>query len=188
MTSTDIDISAEPVFAMDFRRNLFAGVIDFGFIDNRKYIGNITYAPITQQTLWALNIDGIAIGSGAYRHAPFEVIFDTGGDGLVFPRWAMDAYFAQVENATWDAGINTYLFSCDWSVRGSLPNITFGIGDNYRGVIPMDHIHVGLLHDDVCFTSLRAGDRPFWGTSVIASQFVVFDYAGKRMGFAHKII
>lgn len=176
----------ESVFCIDFRRNRFTGVIDFGYIDSKKYNGTITYTNITQQTLWAINIDGIGIGSGAYRHAPFEVIFDTGGDGLVFPRWAMDAYFAQVPNSTWDPTINTYLFSCDWFLRGSLPNITFGIGDTYRGVIPADHIHVAIRHDSVCFSSLRAGDRPFWGTSVIASQFVVFDYGGKRMGFAHK--
>ncbi|KAE8447170.1 hypothetical protein EG329_011001 [Mollisiaceae sp. DMI_Dod_QoI] len=176
----------QPVFAIDFHRNSFRGVIDFGYIDSHKYNGSITYTPINQQTLWAISIDGIGIGSGAYHQAPFDVIFDTGGDGLVFPRWAMDAYFAQVPNSTWDSGINTYLFSCDPAVRAKLPSITFGIGDNYRGVIPADHIHVGLLHDNVCFTSLRAGDRAFWGTSIIASQFVVFDYGNKRMGFAHK--
>ncbi|KUJ06757.1 acid protease [Mollisia scopiformis] len=176
----------QPVFCIDFRRNIFRGVIDFGYIDSKKYNGSIAYTPVTQPTLWSINIDGVGIGGGPYQHNPFEVFFDTGGDGLVFPRWAIDNYFAQVPNSTWDAALNTYSFDCTLFVQGKLPNITFGIGDSYRGVVPADHIHVGLLHDYVCVTSLRVGDRPSWGTSIIATQFVVFDYGGKRMGFAHK--
>ncbi|KAF8861618.1 hypothetical protein BDZ45DRAFT_249651 [Acephala macrosclerotiorum] len=83
---TVMNFLKQPVFTIDYRRNNFKGIIDFGYINSKKYNSSIAFAAVNQATLWAISNDNVGIGSGAYRHSPFDVIFDTGGDSLVFPR------------------------------------------------------------------------------------------------------
>lgn len=53
-----------PLFAVTLKHNA-PGSYDFGYIDNSKYTGKITYTDVdNSQGFWGFTADGYAIGNG----------------------------------------------------------------------------------------------------------------------------
>ncbi|KAL2384229.1 hypothetical protein RJZ90_002101 [Blastomyces dermatitidis] len=56
------DTLPEPLFAVSLKKNK-PGTFDFGFIDDDKYNGNITYTPVYDSGFWSISTTGYAIGN-----------------------------------------------------------------------------------------------------------------------------
>jgi hypothetical protein len=102
--------------------------MDFGFINSSKYIGNISYSPVTiipdsGGGFWAFNWTGFAIGSQTFNYTNIQVMTDTGGTIVNMPRPIAIKYFAQV-NGVVAASDGTWSFPC----TSQLPSFTFGVG------------------------------------------------------------
>jgi hypothetical protein len=98
--------------------------MDFGFIDQSKYHGDIGWAPALNSRHWTVEINGIVAGN-TYFHGPFNVIIDTGDlDGMHLPQWALDEFFRIKPGSVWNEKWRTYAFSCSTK----LPDLIFGIG------------------------------------------------------------
>lgn len=171
----------EPVFTFDFHKNTSTGVIDFGFIDSKKYTGDIAYAPVTSNTgFWDITISGIAVGKTFYAGS-FDVIVDTGATGgITFPRWANDLYFAQIKAAVWNSTWNRYAFPCS----SVLPPFVFGIGKDTKVTIPTSRIGIlGWISEEpyMCISEMSSTEGQVgWHKVMIEALFVVFDYGNNR--------
>ncbi|KAG4435629.1 hypothetical protein IFR05_008876 [Cadophora sp. M221] len=181
-----------PLFAVDYHRSTSKGTFDFGFIDENKYTGSIGYTSVLANNggQWVVSISGFAVGTTFIKRS-FNTLVDTGGVAtLQFPRWAIDRYFAQVPNSTWNEARNSYQFPCD-NVKYPLPDIVFGVGDSVKLTIPGKNLEHVLFNSALnqCGTYITAGsdDQVLWAKKVIENLYVVFDYGNRRMGFANKV-
>ncbi|CZR55338.1 uncharacterized protein PAC_05225 [Phialocephala subalpina] len=188
-----MDHTVEQVFAIDFQRGRSNGSIDFGYIDNSKFRGEIVYTPVIPTVVdaqkdiyvpWIVSIDGLYIGQ--FYHWLFKVVLDTGKPRMQFPRWALDRYFQDVPNSAWNEDKHTYEYPC----QTKLKSFRFGIGGSYYWVHPRwRYIHHVRGGDTCVWGSLEVcDDLCIWGLPVIEDHFVVFDYGKRRVGFAKKLV
>jgi hypothetical protein len=128
-------------------------------------------------------------GSKAFVSQTLPAIVDSGTEVLMLQKPIVDAFYAQVPGAAWDAAIGNYVYPC--TSKGLLPSITVGVG-SHRIVIPGSYLHWGTFSSGGnywCYSLVyptAAGDTAILGETLIKAQFVVFDFAGKRVGFADK--
>ena len=122
---------ASPLFTADLHKGR-AGSYDFGFIDDAKYTGRITYVPVdSTQGFWGFSSNGYAIGGNAFTTTSIKAIMDTGTTLLLLPDAIVSAYYSKVQGATYNSYQGGFTFPCSVS----LPSITLGIGD-YKAVVP----------------------------------------------------
>lgn len=63
-----------PVFA-SYMRHQAPGSYDIGFIDRKKYTGELTYTPVNNTLgFWDVKVLGYQIGNGSAIDAPFDAI------------------------------------------------------------------------------------------------------------------
>lgn len=68
------DDLAKPLYAVTLKRNA-PGTFDFGFIDEKKYRGNITYSPVNStEGFWAITTDGFKVSGNAVQDRPITGI------------------------------------------------------------------------------------------------------------------
>ena len=114
------------------------GSYDFGFIDDSKYTGNITYVPVdTRQGFWTFTVKGYAIGDEVFNPITVNVIADTGTTLIYLPEQMVKAYYAGVPSAFYNSKLAAFTFPCGTT----LPSITFDIG-NYHAVVPGPFINL----------------------------------------------
>ncbi|MCJ1428718.1 Type I transmembrane sorting receptor [Sticta canariensis] len=176
-----------PLFTADLKKGK-PGSYDFGFIDDSKYTGNITYVSVdTSQGFWTFTIKGYAIGGEILNPITVNVIADTGTTLILLPEQMVKAYCAGVPIAFYNSTEAKYSFPC----RTTLPSITFDIG-NYNAVVPGHFMNFRprLDDDNTCYGGIQPAFNPqdfILGDIFLKSQFIVFDAGNEpRLGFAAK--
>lgn len=90
----------DPVFTADLKYHA-AGSYDFGFIDDSKYTGSITYVSVDDSNgFWEFTSSGYAVGSGTFKKTSIDAIADTGTTLIYVPDTVVDAYYDQVDGAS----------------------------------------------------------------------------------------
>ena len=129
-----------PLFTVDLKKAA-PGSYSFGFIDNSKYTGQITYVPVNARNgFWEFTSNGYAVNGGAFASTSIDAIADTGTTLLYLPDAVVSAYYARVPSASYSSTQGGYIFPCGTS----LPSITLGIS-NYKAVIPGSFIEYAPL-------------------------------------------
>jgi len=173
-----------PLFTADLKHQA-AGSYDFGYIDDSKYTGDITYTDVDSSNgFWEFTGTGYAIGDGSFVDDSIDAIMDTGTTLLLVPDDVVSAYYDQVDGASYDDSQGGYTFSCD----ASLPDITLGIG-SYHAVVPGSYINYASVDSSNCFGGIQSNSgeqQAIYGDIFIKSQFVVFDSNGPQLGVAAK--
>ncbi|KAI9721283.1 MAG: hypothetical protein M1812_002445 [Candelaria pacifica] len=174
---------SSPIFSAYLKRNQ-PGSYDFGFIDNSKYKGSLTYTNVnTANGFWEFTSNGYAIGSGGFVSQSIDAIADTGTTLLLIPQNIVTAYYAQVRGAKYDSTQGGYTFPCSTT----LPNFIVGIG-SYRATVPGSLINFAPVTSTTCFGGIQSNAGigfSIFGDIFLKSQFVVFDGgATPRLGFA----
>ncbi|CZT09967.1 uncharacterized protein RAG0_14566 [Rhynchosporium agropyri] len=174
----------DPVFAVDFHKSKSRGVFGFGHVDRKKYVGEIANTPVMADNggEWVVSISGIVVW-GTFIKGSFNVIIDIGNRyGFEIPRWALDRYFGQIPDISWNSYWTTYTFPCDYP----LPDLVLGVGDT--GSVRIPGFIIETFKEDekanLCRTNLHEGGG--WGKHIVELLFVVFDYGNKRLGLAQK--
>ncbi|OKL57616.1 Aspartic protease pep1 [Talaromyces atroroseus] len=163
---------ALPLFAA-YLRDGAPGTYDFGYIDETKYTGALTYTSVdTDPGYWKFTADGYAIGGQ-------EVVGSVEGiaDDLL-----VAAYYAQVPGATDDEAAGGYIYSCDTI----LPDFAI-IVNGYAATVPGDIINFENLGDGSCYGGIQSNGGigfAIFGDVFLKTQYVVFDAAGPQIGFA----
>ncbi|KAE8162066.1 Aspartic protease pep1 [Aspergillus tamarii] len=173
-----------PLFAVTLKYHA-PGSYDFGFIDKKKFTGELAYADVDDsQGFWQFTADGYSVGKGDAQKAPITGIADTGTTLVMLDDEIVDAYYKQVQGAKNDASAGGYVFPCETE----LPEFTVVIG-SYNAVIPGKHINYAPLQEgsSTCVGGIQSNSGlglSILGDVFLKSQYVVFDSQGPRLGFA----
>lgn len=123
---------SKPLFTVDLKKNA-PGSYNFGFIDNSKYTGTITYVPVdSTDGFWQFTSKGYSVGSSSVlKSVSFNAIADTGTTLLYLPDLIVQDYYSAISSASYSSVQGGYVFPCN----ASLPRFSLGIG-TYKAVIP----------------------------------------------------
>ncbi|KAI9660786.1 MAG: Type I transmembrane sorting receptor [Alyxoria varia] len=160
----------KPLFTCTLKKGA-PGTYDFGYVDESKADGEITYFPVDfSQGFWQFDS---SIGSA---------IADTGTTLLLTTPQEVEKYYGQVDSARNDQQAGGYTIDCD----AELPDYEFTIGE-YAVTVPGPLVNYAPAGDGTCFGGIQENQGlPFsiLGDVFLKSQFVVFDGGEDRIGFA----
>jgi hypothetical protein len=159
------------------------GELVIGGIDTSKYTGQLTYVPLSNETYWALALDGVFVGGSSITTA-HRVIIDSGTSLLAGPTKDVEALAAKVgAKKSW---INPQEYTVPCSSISSLPKIEFKFGGQTFELAGSDYvINAGIM----CLFGVVGIDvpaEPLWiaGDIFMRKYYTVFDYGNRQMGFA----
>jgi hypothetical protein len=176
----------DPVFTVSLKKNA-TGVYDFGWIDQKKYTGQIQYVPINNtRGYWEYPAESFQIGNGPATPLKFQAIADTGTTLMLLPPPAVKAYYAAIPGAASIPKEGGYVYPCE--AVGQLPDITLAVGDA-RITVQGKWVDRGksATGSGKCYGGIQNGSvgLSIWGDVFLKSQFVVFDGGNTpRIGFA----
>ncbi|KAJ6171940.1 acid protease [Penicillium chermesinum] len=174
----------QPVWTVDFYSTQ-DGSMDFGYIDDSKYQGDIAYAPCDfSNGAWSFNItgwnvpnDSVQTGSGSVQS-----IADTGTPSSSLPQGVLDYYYGKVDGSSRDSSDDTaYVVPCD----ADLPDLILTI-EGGTVTIPGSQMNAGTV-DGGCrgafYITTGGGNL---GSAMFNSNFVVYSQTNAQIGFALK--
>ena len=181
----DQKVITEPVFSIYLQRDgneTNGGEIAFGGIDNTKYIGNVTYAPVSLEGYWQFTLDGFTFDDEELCEDGCEAIADTGKSSIIGPT----GYVEMLQNAIGAKRQWNGQYTIDCNKVPSLPSINFVIGGRKFKLTANEYI---LNFEEICisgFQGLDLADGPLWilGNIFLSKYYSVYDYGNKRVGFA----
>lgn len=180
---------AKQLFTVNLKHNA-AGSYDFGYIDNTKHTGSISYTSVdNSQGFWQFDAGGFSVGSSSTTSGSIgSAIADTGTTLLYLPSATTSAYYAKVPGASYSSSQGAYVFPCS----ATLPAFHVAIG---AGVftVPGNFINYGPIDSagSQCFGGIQANTGigfSIFGDIFLKSVFAVFDMSTgtPRLGFASK--
>jgi len=173
-----------------FTADLYAdkdGSFEFGYIDPKKYSGEIAYAKVdTGFGFWNFNLSGSwTMGKTAgTKIQPFRVLFDSGGPNIGLPADIVKPYFASFGGKPSSGNSHTYPCSAY-----PPPDLTLDLADGGKMVLDGKFLveppsGSGTTCNGRIDDSVQTGYN--LGASVLDQKFVVFDHAKQRIGIANK--
>ncbi|KAK6078899.1 eukaryotic aspartyl protease [Seiridium cupressi] len=100
--------------------------LTLGGRDSTKYTGEFVTVPVSSQTYWQIDLDGVKVGGSTVANTQGQAAIDTGTTILLAPTAAAAAVFAQIKGSfglTLE-GQKIYLYPCS-TADGNIPSITF---------------------------------------------------------------
>ena len=181
----DQKVITEPVFSIYLQRDgneTNGGEIAFGGIDNTKYIGNVTYAPVSLEGYWQFTLDGFTFDDEELCEDGCEAIADTGITLIVGPSDYVEMLHSRIGAEKQFNG----QYTVDCKKVPSLPPINFVIGGKKFQLTGNEYI---LNIQGTCISGFQGFDMPngpLWmlGDTFLSKYYSVYDYGNKRVGFA----
>nr|AAB07619.1 aspergillopepsin F [Aspergillus fumigatus] len=172
-----------PLFAVTLKYHA-PGTYDFGYIDNSKFQGELTYTDVdSSQGFWMFTADGYGVGNGAPNTNSISGIADTGTTLLLLDDSVVADYYRQVSGAKNSNQYGGYVFPCSTK----LPSFTTVIG-GYNAVVPGEYINYAPSLTQLYLLRRHQSNSglgfSIFGDIFLKSQYVVFDSQGPRLGFA----
>lgn len=177
---------ASKLFTVTLKKGA-AGSYDFGYIDNTKYTGKITYTSVNSGSgLWQFGVTGYSLGSGKTASKSFQAIADTATTLLYLPDDVVAAYYKQVKGAQFSSTQGAWVFPCS----ATLPSFSAVIG-GAKATVPGSYLNYAPLDGTTCFGGIQSDSGigfSIFGSMFLKSQFVVFDQtkSNPRLGFAQQ--
>ena len=173
-----------PLFTCDLKRGA-PGSYDFGFIDDSKHTGEITYTSVdNSQGFWGFTTSGYAVGGASVTSLNIPSIADTGTSLLLLPDDVVSAYYGSVSGSQNDQQQGGFTFPCG----ATLPDLSLQI-EGYTAVVPGAFFNYAPVDGTTCFGGLQSSGSiglNIFGDVFLKSQFVVFSSNGPQLGFAAK--
>ncbi|KAK7744364.1 hypothetical protein SLS62_010218 [Diatrype stigma] len=178
---------SDPLFAVDLKHDA-PGSYDFGFADDSKYTGDITYTTVsTSQGFWEFTASGYKIGSKA-SSTKLDGIADTGTTLLMLPDAVVKAYYKGVSGAEDSSQLGGYVFPCS----ADLPDFAYTV-EGTDIVVPGSLINYAQASEsdpDTCFGGLQSSSGigiNIFGDIALKASYVVFNGGSTpKLGFATK--
>lgn len=178
---------AEPVFAVDLRYHA-AGSYDFGFIDESKYTGEITYVNAdASEGFWGISATAYSVGSTTTT-TRISGILDTGTTLIYTDAAIVKAYYAKVTGAKFDNTQGGYTLPCS----GTPPDFSITVG-GVKQVVPGKHIVYAPISSagTTCYGGIQSDDgigMSIFGDIFLKSKYVIHEMSGStpRIGLAQQ--
>lgn len=175
------------------------GEISLGSIDERRFEGDITYAPLTSSEAWRIKLDQVELEQPAdsnygWRSLLFcqdeeeacQATVDTGMAFIVGPSETVMKMHNEMRNMYMRWGKEWILRDCEMH---ELPDVKFTISGRQFSLKPEQYVLRKVRNGEVtCFSGFFGAPIGHWilGDLFIAEYYTVFDYGNKQIGFAHK--
>ncbi|KAF2428995.1 acid protease [Tothia fuscella] len=177
---------AAPVFTCALKRKQI-GTYDFGYIDPKKYKGDITWVDVKQKGgFWDFEATGFQVGNGPVQKLTWDSMADTGTSLWYAPPAVANAYWANVTGATWRAIRGGWTYPC----AAKLPDITLIISGN-KVTVPAINMNYQTISSTECYGGIQRtedGDPlHVAGDTFLKNLFVAFEHPTNgqaRLGFA----
>jgi len=161
------------------------GELSLGAPDPAHYTGTFSYVPLTSETYWEFNLDKLTSGGKSY-FTNIKAIADTGTSLLAGPVSVMNALNTAL-GALVIPLLNEAVFP-DCTKISSLPNVEITLSGKVFVLTPEQYV---LNIEGTCLSGFLGIDIPapygplvILGDVFIRQYYTVFDFGGKRLGFA----
>ncbi|XP_037959858.1 lysosomal aspartic protease-like [Teleopsis dalmanni] len=154
------------------------GELIFGGSDATKYVGDLTYVPVSSEGYWQFEVTSATVNKESLCDN-CQAIADTGTSLIVAPYDAYLSVNAEIGAVENDDG--NYVVDCD-SVD-TLPDVSFVIGGT---TFTLDSSAYIVNVDDSCMSAFTYLGTDFWilGDVFIGKYYTEFDLGNNRVGFA----
>jgi len=173
----------KPMFAFYLGDNA-DGELTFGGYDENKFQGDLTWVSLSDATYWRIDMDGVKIGS--FSTGKTDAIVDSGTSLITGP----SADIRAIANEIGASPTITGQYTVECEKLAEIPDITWSIdGADYK-VAGKDLV---IQSGGMCIFAMMGMDfaapGPQWilGDVFMRKYYTVFDYEGKRVGFAETI-
>jgi len=181
-----------PEFAFYLAKDATAspgGELVLGGTDTARYTGDFTYVPVTKPGYWQFAWDGVTVAGKPFAAGPIAAIADTGTSLLAGPKDLIAKLAGMIPGVT---PIVNGEYSADCSKIASMPTISFSVGKTTFDLEGSDYIIKETAGGKTqCLLGMMGIDippphGPLWimGDVFLRKYYTVFDYGGKRLGFA----
>lgn len=157
-----------PLFTVDLKHQA-NGTFGFGYIDDTKYTGNITYTNVdSSKGYWTMTSPAYSIGNGTKQEYNMTGIADTGGSGMAVPTTVYNDYVAAINETV--------------TCKTVMPDFYFYVGDS-KIKVPGEY-----LKTKECDLFLSDGkSKALFGSAAMVGAYVVFENGdnGPRIGWAN---
>jgi len=171
----------KPVFSFYLGNNQ-PGELLFGGVDSKHYTGEFSFVPLSSETYWEVELDGVKLNSDSVSSTK-KAIVDSGTSLLAGPTDEIQAIADKI-------GAKSVL-GREWEVDCSadIPALTFTLGGKDFSLAKEDLVLqssgskciLGFMGMDV-----PAPNGPLWilGDVFMRKYYVQFDWGNQRLGFA----
>ncbi|KAG0266647.1 hypothetical protein BG011_001494 [Mortierella polycephala] len=161
------------------------GAVIFGGVDTTKYVGNFTWAPVTDKNSWKIRIDAATI-AGKDLSLTADALIDSGTSLIVVPSKVASAFHKHIPGAI-EAPQVGWILPCN-TTAGDL-NFTIA-GQQFR--VPAEELVVLFRipgYAEYCKSAIDVSQSPSESTWILGASFLknvysVFDYRSLAVGFA----
>jgi len=172
----------EPLFAFYLATGK-DGSLDFGGIEASHYTGDISYVPLSEETYWAVKLDGMAI-KGTSVTKVTKAIVDSGTSLLAGPKDEVAAIAKLVGATPFLHG--EFLIKCD--KVDTAPDLDITLGGKVYSLTAKDYIinSGGTCLFGMVGIDIPAPAGPLWilGDPWMRKFYTIFDFGNKQLGFA----
>lgn len=179
---------ADLVFAIWINPNQnsrYGGELMLGGVDENRFVGDIFFHRINSWFDWQLPLTYVQLGSQIISCSNgCNAIFDTGANSLVGPRQDIELIYQELQ-AQYERDAD--LWTVDCARIDQYPSLVFRLDDTPYMIYSRHYIRMFRYSDNVvCYLTIKPWDQPNWvlGTSFIGAYYTVFDFSGRRIGFA----
>lgn len=158
------------------------GTFTYGGLDTQHCSSTINYVPLTSETWWQFNINGVSAGSFSQSHQ-WSAISDTGTSLMGGPDSVIDG-IGQAVGGTYNGNYGLYMIPCSTTV----PNLMITIGSN-QYTIPANQYKEPFQGSQCYLTMFKMssiGFGPNWilGDTWIRSYCNIYHIGQQKIGFA----
>ena len=160
------------------------GELTFGGYDEDKFEGDLTWVSLSDATYWRIDMDGVKIGS--FSTGKTDAIVDSGTSLITGPSSDIRA----IANEIGAQPTITGQYTVDCEKLEEIPAITWSIDGADYTVAGKDLV---IQSGGMCIFAMMGMDFPAPGPQWILGDvfmrkyYTVFDYDGKRVGFAEAV-
>lgn len=161
------------------------GELTIGGIDASKFVGDIFFHRVCSWFEWQLPLNFVLLGAQAISCTEgCFATFDTGANSLVGPRQDVEEIYSQL-GAQHDRQSDLRLVDCNQVDQN--PILVFRLDEVSYQIHPRHYTKMFRNKERLyCYLAIKPWDRQNWllGTSFIGAYYTVFDFGGRRIGFA----
>lgn len=185
------NLISEPLFSVWINSSsspdLQGGEILFGAINQARYEGSITYAPVTRKGYWEVTMDALMIGEETLVSSTKRAAIDTGTSLIAGPSIEVDTIAEQLGGVKQFTG----MYTVDCSALDKLPEISFTFNGTKFPLKPQDYV---LETQGICILGFLGLDipapaGPLWviGDIFLRVYYTIYDLGASKVGFAKSV-